>query len=432
MSVAVVVGAQWGDEGKGKVVDLYAERARVVARWAGGANAGHTIVVQGKKYVTRVIPSGVLHPHVTCVLGEGMAIDPRILLDEIRTFRGHGLLSRADGLVIAGRAHLTLPWHRALDGLRESRPGAIGTTKKGIGPTYQSKAARTGVRVEDLLRPERLRLRMAQDLELTAPLLAHYGVEVPALAAAAEEYLGFAAEIGGFVRDASRFLHDRIKAGDNVVFEGGQGVLLDLDHGTYPFVTSSSTTAGGACSGCGIGPTLIDTVVGMVKAYTTRVGNGPFPTELTDDVGARLRDVGAEFGTVTGRTRRCGWLDIPALRVAMRISGIERLAITKLDVLTGLPRLKLCVGYRLGGAELDEMPLDLDDLALAEPIYEEHEGWSEPLVVGPAGLAGLPRAARSYLARVSELLGRPICLVSVGPGREQTLVEEPPFGGAGS
>jgi len=280
MPVVVVVGAQWGDEGKGKIVDLLTEHANVVARWGGGANAGHTIVVEGKKYVTHLIPSGLVRPGTVCVLGEGMVIDPKTLVEEIQAFRGQGLLAHDSELVVSGRAHLTFPHHRELDRLREARPGAIGTTQRGIGPTYESKASRTGVRVEDLLRPERLRRNIERNVAYVSAALGKLGAAMPDLDGLMKEYLGYAEVIRPFVGDASRFLHEQIRPAKNVLFEGAHGVLLDLDHGTYPFVTSSSTTAGAACSGCGIGPTAIDTVVGIVKAYTTRVGNGPFPTEL--------------------------------------------------------------------------------------------------------------------------------------------------------
>jgi adenylosuccinate synthase len=429
MSVVVVVGAQWGDEGKGKVVDLLTENAQVVARWGGGSNAGHTIVVDGKKYVTHLIPSGVLRNGVACVLGEGMVIDPKTLMEEIRTFRSHGLLTKDSDLIVAGRAHLTFPHHRELDRLRESRPNAIGTTQRGIGPTYESKASRTGLRVEDLLRPERLRRNIERNIAYVSAALAKFGAELPDVDALTKEYLAYGEELRPFVGDASRFLYEAIRAGRNVLFEGAHGVLLDLDHGTYPFVTSSSTTAGGACTGCGIGPTSIDTVVGIVKTYTTRVGNGPFPTELFDKVGERLRDVGHEFGSTTGRPRRCGWLDIPALRLTVRLSGIKSLALTKLDVLGGLDEVKLCVGYRLNGRLLDEMPLDPDDLSAVEPVYETMPGW-------PARAAGassestaaeLPEAARRYIARIAELLDVPAALVSLGPSRAETILNSNPF-----
>jgi len=434
MPVVVVVGAQWGDEGKGKVVDLLTEHAQVVARWGGGSNAGHTIVVEGKKYVTHLIPSGVLRSGVTCVLGEGMVIDPKTLVEEIHAFRGQGLLARDQDLVVSGRAHLTLPHHRDLDRLREGKPGAIGTTQRGIGPTYESKASRTGLRVDDLLRPDRLRHNLEKNIAYVSAALAKLGAPAPDLDALVKEYQAYGEEIRPFVGDASRFLYEQIRAGKNVLFEGAHGVLLDLDHGTYPFVTSSSTTAGGACTGCGIGPTSIDTVIGIVKAYTTRVGNGPFPTELFDPTGERLREVGREFGSTTGRPRRCGWLDLPALRLTVRLSGIESLALTKLDVLDGLPEVKLCTAYRLNGQLLDEMPLDPDDLMAVEPVYETLPGW-------PARAAGaapvhrvedLPAAAQAYLARISELVGVCASVISWGPGRSETILGSNPFAGAGA
>jgi adenylosuccinate synthase len=426
MAVVIVVGVQWGDEGKGKIVDLLTEKARFVVRWAGGANAGHTLVVDGKKYVTRLIPSGVLRSGVTCVLGEGMVIDPAVLVEEIRTFRGHGCIKGDGDLVVAERAHLTLPHHVEMDRLREDRPGSIGTTKRGIGPTYESKAARIGLRVGDLFRPERFRARLERHLSAITPYVRELGGATPIAAEITAKYMALAEELRPFVADASRTVHAAVVRGDNVLFEGAQGVLLDLDHGTYPFVTSSSTTAGGACAGLGIGPTKIDAVLGVAKGYATRVGDGPFPTELMDATGDLLRKRGNEFGSVTGRPRRCGWLDIPAVRLAVRLSGIESLALTKLDVMAGLDRVKLCVGYRLGGRTLDEMPSDIDDLAAAEPIFEELDGWPEP----PAGSSGtdVPPAAARFVARVSELCGTPVWATSWGAGRLQTVVTRDPFG----
>jgi adenylosuccinate synthase len=436
MAVVIVVGAQWGDEGKGKVVDLFTERAHVVARWGGGANAGHTLVVGGKKYVTHLIPSGILRPGVTCVLGEGMVIDPRSLVEEMRTFREAGLLARGADLVVAGRAHVVLPQHRQIDALREARPGAIGSTKRGIGPTYESKAARIGLRIDDLIRPRRLRQALEHYLEAAAPVLKDLGAPPPDLEAIVAEYGALGDEIRPHVRDASRFLNDQIRAGKNLLFEGAQGVLLDLDHGTYPYVTSSSTTAGGACAACGVGPTHIDEVVGIVKAYATRVGNGPFPTELRDETGDRLREKGAEFGATTGRPRRCGWLDIPALRLAVRLSGIQHLALTKLDVLAGLDVIKLCVAYRLRGKVLDELPVDLDDIEAISPVYEEMPGWpadavqpGQPVPIRAQSRADLPAAAQRYVERIRDLVGLPFALISLGPGREETILERDVFGG---
>jgi adenylosuccinate synthase len=420
MAVVVIVGAQWGDEGKGKIVDLLTEDAQVVVRWGGGSNAGHTLVVDGKKYVTHLIPSGILRPGVTCVLGEGMAVDPNVLLEEIRAFRSQGCLKRDQDLLIAERAHVTLPHHKELDRLREERPGNIGTTKRGNGPTYESKAARVGVRMGDLVRPQRFRALLERSIAAATPALRELGGAPPDAAAVASTYLALAEELRPFVRDGSRFVYEAIRGRKNVLFEGAQGVLLDLDHGTYPYVTSSSTTAGGACTGCGVGPTAIDTVMGVVKAYTTRVGGGPFPTELTDATGELLRKRGNEYGATTGRPRRCGWLDVPALRLAIRLSGIEGLGLTKLDVLAGLDQVKLCVAYRLRGTLLDEMPLDADDLAAAEPVFEELPGWPE----GEGGVA--PQAAR-LVERVSALAGVPVWITSVGPGRVETVVAKNPF-----
>jgi adenylosuccinate synthase len=429
MAVVIVVGAQWGDEGKGKVVDLLTERAHVVARWGGGANAGHTLVVGGAKFVTHLIPSGVLRAGVTCVLGEGMVIEPRTLLEELRTFRASGFLRDDSNLVIAGRAHVTLPHHREIDRLRERGPDAIGSTKRGIGPSYESKASRTGLRVDDLLRPERLRRNLEKNIASFAPVLRELGAEPVNVEEVARELHAVGQEIRPFVRDASRFLHEQIREGKNVLFEGAQGVLLDRDHGTYPFVTSSSTTAGGACAACGVGPTFVDNVIGIVKAYATRVGNGPFPTELTDEVGDRLRELGAEYGATTGRPRRCGWLDIPALRLAVRLSGVLELALTKLDVLGGFPTVKMCVGYKIGDRTLDEMPVDPDDLAAITPIYEELPGWRREETEGRviASEEDLPENARRYVRRMSELAGLPFTLISLGPDRDDTISKSDAF-----
>jgi adenylosuccinate synthase len=421
MAVVVVVGAQWGDEGKGKIVDLLTEKTQLVVRWAGGANAGHTLVVDGKKYVTHLIPSGILRKGITCVLGEGMVVDPAVLLEEIKTFRGHGFLGADQDLVIAERAHLTMPYHKEIDRLREEGPGKvkIGTTKRGIGPTYESKAARMGIRVGDLLRPKRFRELLERYVAEAGSTLELLGGRPPQVSEIADSYLAFGAELRPFIRDASRFVSDAIRAGQNVMFEGAQGVLLDLDHGTYPYVTSSSTTAGGACAALGVGPTSIDAVMGIAKAYATRVGGGPFPTELNDATGELLRKRGNEFGSTTGRPRRCGWLDIPALRLAIRLSGIQGLGLTKLDVLANVGPVKLCVAYRLNGRLLDEMPLDADDLQAAEPIYEELPGWPEG--------EDMPPAAARFVERISALGGIPIWVTSVGPARSQTIVARNPF-----
>jgi adenylosuccinate synthase len=430
MAVVVVVGAQWGDEGKGKIVDLFTESAQTVVRWAGGANAGHTLVVDGKKYVTHLIPSGVLRKNVTCVLGEGMVIDPAVLLEEIQTFRQHGFLEQDKNLLVAERAHLTMPYHRELDRLREESPGRLGTTKRGIGPTYESKAARSGIRVGDLVRSDRLPQLVERSIAHIGPEIESLGGQRPVVSEVVAGLRALADRIKPFAGDASRFVHDQIRGGGNVMFEGGQGVLLDVDHGTYPYVTSSSTTAGGACAALGIGPRSIDAVVGLCKAYVTRVGLGPFPTELSDATGERLRQRGAEFGATTGRPRRCGWLDIPALRLAIRISGIGGLALTKLDVLAGFETIKICTSYEANGQHLDEMPLDLGDLASVRPIFEDLPGWSS----APSAVAGmtltddsLPANARTFIDRVSALVGIPVWVASVGPARTETIIRHNPF-----
>jgi adenylosuccinate synthase len=434
MASVVIVGAQWGDEGKGKVVDLYTEFADVVVRYGGGANAGHTLVVDGKKFVTHLIPSGVLHGRgKKCVLGDGMVIDPKALLAEIADLKSRGLLGDDRDLVVADRAHVILPYHQLIDGLRESGKGAIGTTRRGIGPAYESKMARRGIRTGDLLRPERLRALVEKNLDELGPLIAHLGGEVPdadACARMVDEYVGHGAQLSRYFADASRLVHDEMKRGRHLLFEGAQGSLLDVDHGTYPFVTASSTLAGGACGGAGIGPTEIDTVIGIAKAYSTRVGGGPFPTELHDEIGSHLRETGAEFGATTGRPRRCGWLDVAALRLAVRLNGLSWIALTKLDVLRGLRKVRVCVGYRLAGAAAntvrDELPLDLDDLESAEPIYEDLDGWSAD-TRDVREFDDLPSAARKYVRRVQDLVGVPYSLISVGPGRAETIVLKNPF-----
>ena len=431
MSVVIVVGAQWGDEGKGKVVDLFTERADMVVRYGGGANAGHTLVIDGQKLVTHLVPSGVCHPGKSCVLGDGMVIDPQVLLDEIAQCQARGLLMRGELLVGLG-AHVILPYHKLLDGLREDRGArtgrAIGTTRRGIGPAYEAKAARKGVRVRDLAKPARLRELVAANLDEMAPLIAHLGGTAPS-APEVERWIDDALAAGRALAphtgEASRHVAHAIGRGQKVLFEGAQGCLLDLDHGTYPYVTSSSTVAAGACQSAGIGPTAVSAVVGITKAYATRVGAGPFPTELHGEAGDRLRVAGGEFGATTGRPRRCGWLDLPALRMGARLSGMTSLALTKLDVLAGLPEVSVCVAYRLDGKQLDEPPIDLDDIARAEPIYASFPGWG-PLP-SARDVADLPAPARAYVETIERMAGVPFCLVSVGPDRSETIRLRDPF-----
>ncbi len=432
MSVVIVVGAQWGDEGKGKVVDLFTERADTVVRYGGGANAGHTLVIDGVKLVTHLVPSGVCHPGKSCVLGDGMVIDPHTLLEELAECQSRGLLQRGELLIGLG-AHVILPYHKLLDGLREDRGAkvgkAIGTTRRGIGPAYEAKAARRGVRMRDLLKPARLRELVMANLDELVPVLEHLGGAAPP-AAEIEGWIEGAIEAGQKLAphtgDAGRFVARKVAGGAHVLFEGAQGCLLDLDHGTYPYVTSSSTIAAGACQSAGLGPTQIDSVVGITKAYATRVGAGPFPTELTGEVGDRLRVAGGEFGATTGRPRRCGWLDLPALRMGARLSGMTSLALTKLDVLADLPEVSVCVAYEVDGRELDEPPIDPDDIARARPIYATFPGWGT-LSGGAQAIADLPKPARDYVETIERLAGVPFCLVSVGPDRAETIRLHDPF-----
>ena len=422
MSVVIVVGAQWGDEGKGKVVDLFTERADVVVRYGGGANAGHTLVIDGVKLVTHLVPSGVCHPGKSCVLGDGMVIDPQTLLEEIAECQARGLLMR-DELLVGLGAHVILPYHKLIDGLREDygakRGRAIGTTRRGIGPAYEAKAGRRGVRMRDLLRPERLRALVGANLDELAPVIEHLGGKRPdpgEIARWTDDALGAGEKLRKYTGDAGRHVARAISEGRHVLFEGAQGCLLDLDHGTYPYVTSSSTIAAGACQSAGIGPTQIDSVVGITKAYATRVGEGPFPTELHGEVGETLRKAGGEYGATTGRPRRCGWLDLPALRMGARLSGMQSLALTKLDVLAGMPEIAVCVAYKLDGKELDEPPIDPEDLVRAEPVYVRLPGWDK-LPADAHDVTDLPATARHYVETIERMAGVPFCLVSVGPDR---------------
>jgi adenylosuccinate synthase len=423
MAFVVVVGAQWGDEGKGKVVDLLTREADVVARYGGGANAGHTLVVGGEKIVLRLVPSGALHAKAKCVLGPGVVIDPEVLVAEIGTLRGRGLLA-GGRLLVSDRAHVVLPHHALIDTLREAGPAAIGTTKRGIGPAYEDKAARRGVRVYDLVDPARFRAKLEVQLAAWRPTISALGGEVPALEPILARYGELAKEIAKHVGDATDALAEAKAKGANVLFEGAQGTMLDLDHGTYPYVTSSTVVSGGACAGAGVPPTWIDRVIGITKAYTTRVGGGPFPTEMLGAEGDALRKAGNEFGSVTGRPRRCGWLDVPVLRHAVRINGIADLALTKLDVMSGLAKVLLCVAYELDGRRIDFPPPDR--LAEVKPIYEELEGWSGDLS-GCRTLGSLPAPVRAYVHRVESLCGAKVAMLGVGADRDHTIELASPF-----
>jgi adenylosuccinate synthase len=425
MAVVVVVGAQWGDEGKGKIVDIYSQHADMVVRYAGGANAGHTLVVGGKKTILRLIPSGVLHKGPRIVLGQGTVIDPEVLLSEIDLLRDSCELTPAR-LMVSDRAHLVLPHHMQLDALGERGKQAIGTTKRGIGPAYQDKVARRGLRVCDLRDARRFRDKLAINLEAWEPLARAHGESLPEAGAIADEYLELGQRLLPYVGNAGVIVDEAVRAKQHVLMEGAQGTMLDVDHGTYPYVTSSNAVAGGAAIGAGIGPSAIDRVVGITKAYTTRVGEGPFPTELHGPAGDALRKAGQEFGAVTGRPRRCGWLDLPALRYAVRVNGLDTLAMTKLDVLCGLDAIKLCVAYELDGERLAEPPPDAEDLARVQPVYESLPCWQEDLSQVKS-VEDLPSSVRSYLDRVEREARCAIKLVSVGADREHTITLSNPF-----
>jgi adenylosuccinate synthase len=423
MTAVVIVGAQWGDEGKGKIVDIFTEHADMVVRYGGGPNAGHTLVVGNDKLIVRLIPSGILRPDVTCVLGQGMVIDPHSLvteLDEVER-RGHAHVRQ---LRVSDRAHAILPYHVLVDGLREQGKGAIGTTKRGVGPCYEDKVARRGVVLgafRDLARAEKL---VVTALEGWRPTIEALGGKPPSVDEVMERLRPLAARIAPMLVDASLLVANAVDAKKKVLFEGAQGTLLDIDHGTYPYVTSSSATSGGACTGTGVGPTRIDAVIGLCKAYCTRVGGGPFPTELNDATGERLRKVGDEFGSVTGRPRRTGWLDLPALKYAARVNGLDGIALTKLDVLTGHDEINVCVAYDTPHGRTTEFPFD--DLAEAKPVYRAFKGWKEELAKARSML-DLPQAARDYVKFIEDESHVPIILVSVGYRRDETIVIKNPF-----
>jgi adenylosuccinate synthase len=432
MSSVVIVGAQWGDEGKGKIVDIYMEFADVVVRYAGGPNAGHTLVVGDEKIVVRLLPSGILRKGTHCILGQGMVIDTEVLLGEIDELHRRGHENLEQRLSISDRAHLILPYHVLIDTLREgSAPAdkALGTTKKGIGPAYEDKVKRVGVRCGDLRDLKAMAARISYAMEAWAPTVKALGGELPTVQSVMAKLEAHATRIIPMLAHTSELVDNAIKAGKRVMLEGAQGTLLDIDHGTYPFVTSSSAGSGGAASGAGIGPNRIGTVIGITKAYTTRVGTGPFPTELDDSDGKHLREVGAEFGSVTGRPRRTGWLDLPGLRYASRVNGIDGLAVTKLDVLTGMERIRVCVAYDTPQGRVTSFPIDdLDSPGKVTPVYVEMPGWKERLE-GVRVLDDLPANARAYVRFIEEQAGAPVYLVSVGPRRSETIMLHNPFVG---
>ncbi|GIP00862.1 adenylosuccinate synthase [Paenibacillus sp. FSL W8-0187] len=420
MSTVVVVGTQWGDEGKGKITDYLAESADVVARYQGGNNAGHTILIDGKKFKLSLIPSGVFYKDKTCVIGNGMVVNPAALIEEINYIHDNGFST--DNLVISDRAHVIMPYHMVLDALEEDRkgPNKIGTTRKGIGPCYMDKAARNGIRIADLMDAEEFELKLRHLVKEKNQVITQvYGGEELNVEEILTQYLEYAEIIRKYVRDTSVILNDAIDANQKVLFEGAQGVMLDIDQGTYPFVTSSNPSAGGVCIGSGVGPSKIQQVIGVAKSYTTRVGDGPFPTELDNEIGEYIREKGHEYGTVTGRARRVGWFDSVVVRHARRVSGITGLSLNSLDVLSGLETVKICTAYKFRGEEITHYPASLKMLAECEAIYEELPGWNED-ITGAKTLEDLPENTRRYVERVSELTGIPIAIFSVGRNREQT------------
>ena len=423
MPVQIIVGAQWGDEGKGKIVDMLSEHVDIVARYQGGANAGHTVSFGQKEYVLHLIPSGIFHPHVTCVIGNGVVIDPTALLDEMHQLEAAGINIHGR-LLVSHNAHLIMPYHKLLDTIREQGTTKIGTTGRGIGPAYIDKVMRNGIKIVDLLDKdvlvEKLKANVEEKNQLLTKMHGELTIDVDTLIRECQE---FDKEIDEYVTDTSLYLHQALKQGKKIIAEGAQGALLDVDHGTYPFVTSSNPTSGGACTGLGIPPTAVNSIVGTAKAYCTRVGNGPFPTELTDATGERLRFVGHEYGATTGRPRRCGWFDVVAMRYSAMINGIEKIAITKLDVLDQFDEIRVCTGYEYGGRRLKTFPTDGKSLAHITPIYESFEGWRTSLAAVKT-YGDLPPNARRYVEALAHLSGTPLWIISVGPRRDQTIIVE--------
>jgi len=429
MSNVAIIGAQWGDEGKGKIVDLFTHDADIIVRFQGGNNAGHTLVVNGKKTVLHLVPSGALHADKLCVIGNGVVVDPEILIEEIEALKAQGHLRSDEQLRISEQAHVIMPYHKAIDLARERLrgKGKIGTTGRGIGPAYEDKVARVGIRFVDLLEEDTFREKLERNIEeknfYLKAILQEKALDFNEMH---DSYGRYREKLKGYVTNTGLLLDQRIRAGKRVLFEGAQGTLLDVDHGTYPFVTSSSTITGGACSGSGVGPQHIQQVIGISKAYTTRVGSGPFPTELDGPDGETLRREGAEFGATTGRSRRCGWFDAVSVRHAVRMNGLTGVALTKLDVLTGFKKIPICTAYRFNGQTVNEFPASSKVMAGAQPVYEEMDGWTERLD-DVRKFSDLPATVQKYVRRIEEVIGTEIILVSVGPGREQTIVLRNPF-----
>jgi adenylosuccinate synthase len=429
VTTLVAIGAQWGDEGKGKLVDWLAPHAQLVVRFHGGNNAGHTLVVDGERTVLHVVPAGVLNPGTVNLIGPGVVVDPAGLLAELDALKERGLLRDPSRIRLSGRAHVILPWHTTLDKAREEAAGelAIGTTGRGIGPAYEDKVTRRGIRVADLLDPKELRValdRLAKQKNFE--LVEYYQWEPIDVDALYEQALEWGRRLESYVDHTARTLDQALRDGLNVLFEGAQGTFLDIDHGTYPYVTSSNCVAGAVCAGAGVGPTRIDRVLGITKAYTTRVGGGPFPTEDTGEFGEKLREAGAEFGATTGRPRRCGSLDVVMLREAATVNGFTSLAINKLDILSGIGNLQIATAYRVDGKLTEDFPMTLAETERAEPVYETLAGWDED-ISGCRSYEDLPRAAKDYVERVETLVGVPVEIISVGPGRDETIARIDPF-----
>jgi len=426
MASIVIVGVQWGDEGKGKVVDLLTQYADIVVRFQGGNNAGHTIVLEGEKFIFHLIPSGILYENKRCIIGSGVVLDPSVLVKEIEEVKRRGYFKNDSQLVISEEAHLILPYHRRIDVARD-RIFKIGTTGRGIGPAYEDKVARCGIRMVDLLDEKVFRKKLEENLLqknlYLVNVLKEEGFEVSDIF---NEYVQYKEKLGKYVKNTSSILHDEIQRGKHVLFEGAQGALLDVDHGTYPYVTASNTVAGNACSGSGIGPTLINSVVGVAKAYTTRVGEGPFPTELKDSFGEKIRERGGEYGATTGRPRRCGWFDSVVVNHSIRINGIREMVMTKLDVLNEFETIKLCVGYRVNGEIIRHVPSNIEVLKSSEPVYEELEGWQTEIREARK-FSDLPPKARRYIRRIEELTQTKISIISVGSERKETIEIKNPF-----
>lgn len=422
MSTKIVIGTQWGDEGKGKTIDILAGKADVVVRTQGGNNAGHTIEANGEVYKLQLMPSGILNPKTLCIIGNGVVVDPKVLLSEIDNMEAKGI--KTDNLKIDARAHVIMPYHIALDGLSEKARGKsdIGTTKKGIGPCYMDKAERSGIRMCDLINRELFEEKVKENLNIKNKIITLvYGGEALDADAVIKEYNGYAERLKKYVTDTTPILFNKIKEGSEVLFEGAQGTLLDIDLGTYPYVTSSHPISGGVCTGSGIGPRMIDECIGIAKGYTTRVGNGPFPTELHDETGDAIRNKGHEFGTVTGRPRRCGWFDAVIVRYAARTSSLSSIVLNKIDPLGGLDKIKICVAYKKDGEITYDFPPTLEELAKCEPVYEEMDGWSED-ISDIREFDKLPENCKKYIERIEELCGVKIATVGVGPDREQNIV----------